>query len=844
MSGKCIHKRRVIVQPSFPNNRFSTRPRRKKVVKRQEWREEESSAYFGVPNSAVFNPLANAPTFPYSIQHYDTGLYAPVQPLRACDWGDGQEASGGAAGGGCVQHGGVYVNAAQPISGTEIGRPCGIGLSQGVRGRGYFEEMPQVASQCNGRAPVATSYDGAINYTSGQIAIDDSAGGWNDWIWNLTLYTYQNTVPLGVNVSQAWTDIGSTPEGYNITKIGTHLVIVKNVTLDYSLGTWQLTLYYYNYVGAASGDMGNQSPVQAYANSSREIWGGLSPTSNDTDGDGLYDGPNVDYTYTLDKKNHIGEESVGTDPLNPDTDGDSANDGQEFFGYDLVWMSIGADGTVTEHYENGTRSNPLDARNAWRDLDKDGISDYNETHYADAYPAIVEWANTKRAEWEVANQSFQAGTSTENPPEFNATEYLSNQFNAFVKENIPPMITNVVIDTKESWGWSWGVWHCEHAWAEIDVSILDVAPYNLWIGVTDRGTYLFFSGTGGQYEQVHHAVIDLDYWADVAAEYYVNVTAWDAANNIAYYEKEVAGFFGGIMNFLEDVWNAVAGAFSAAWEAVKGAVNILGDIIMEVIEKLINPIIDPIKSSIDGYISRITLAANNDWNNALAIINSGGSIDEISLDSTIRELMPLIAIIAAIGLGISIAMYVVDGFAVALPFLIPLVILFTMGLFTFLIDVPDDPDDVPADRPPSQETPIDDLMSSTSSTSTGDYLNVAMCFASALYVVLFALVIADIAPNVLDEDVLAFILTTIALILGLVATGAEAVDNDALTFIFSANSIIYAAFAFIVSGVSLLTNGATIQLGHLALDVGFIVISILLFITQLSLFYETMKTLE
>ncbi|MDO9537502.1 MAG: hypothetical protein Q7J68_04195, partial [Thermoplasmata archaeon] len=250
------------------------------------------------------------------------------------------------------------------------------------------------------------------------------------------------------------------------------------------------------------------------------------------------------------------------------------------------------------------------------------LGDYNETHYAEVYPAIITWANAKRAEWIVEYANWHALNDSgagaiidigDEPAEFNASAYLTNQFNPFVKENTPPMITNVVIDTKESWGWSWGVWHCEHAWAEIDVSILDVAPYNLWIGVTDRGTYLFFSGTGGQYAQVHHAVIDLDYWEDVFAEYYVNVSAWDTANNIAYFEKEVAGFFGGVMNFLEDVWNGIVGVFSAAWEAVKAAMTWILDYIKGIIMGAINGFINWIQTMIKNAISGIVNAMIQSW---------------------------------------------------------------------------------------------------------------------------------------------------------------------------------------------------------------------------------------
>jgi hypothetical protein len=74
-----------------------------------------------------------------------------------------------------------------------------------------------------------------------------------------------------------------------------------------------------------------------------------------------------------------GEPWLQCRPLSPDTDGDSANDGQEFFGYDLVWMSIGAGGTVTQHDVKGVKSDPVDGTNAWRDLDQDGISDWAES---------------------------------------------------------------------------------------------------------------------------------------------------------------------------------------------------------------------------------------------------------------------------------------------------------------------------------------------------------------------------------------------------------------------------------------------------------------------------------
>jgi hypothetical protein len=466
MSGKRIHKRRDIVQISFPNNRRSTRFPRRKVVTKRVWKEEESSAYFGVPASAIFtpfdipNPTDNAPSFSHTIHYSDVGGYAPA-----------------------------------PILG-----------------------------------------------------------------------------------------------------------------------------------------------FRAFATTSREVYGGLSPTSNDTDGDGLYDGQNVSYTYTLDHKNHVGEDWNGNgiydpgqepNPLSPDTDGDSANDGQELFGYDLVWMQTRSDGSVAQNDAKGTKSNPLDATNAWRDLDDDGISDYNETHYADAYTNVVSWANAK---------------SLETGGEFNATEYLTNQFNPFVAENIPPMITYVNIDTWDDWGWSWGLPVVEASWSKIDVWAMDVADFTIIMGVKDRNSYLAFSGLGGGIERYFTATIGIDYWADSLAEYYVNVTVTDKVGNVAYFEKEVAGFFGGIMNFLEDVWNGIAGAFEAAWEAVKSAVNWIVDWIKGIIQAFFNNVLQPIINGIRNLGNEILTTLQTAINGGFTAEQAAGVILGIILGSTI-----FIAIMAIVG---------------------------------------------------------------------------------------------------------------------------------------------------------------------------------------------------
>ena len=86
MPRKSIHWRAVRDYPSFPNNRRSTRFPRRKAVTKRIWKEEESPAYFGVPNTAlstpwdVPNPTDRMPGLKnyHSIHYSDAGGYAPA----------------------------------------------------------------------------------------------------------------------------------------------------------------------------------------------------------------------------------------------------------------------------------------------------------------------------------------------------------------------------------------------------------------------------------------------------------------------------------------------------------------------------------------------------------------------------------------------------------------------------------------------------------------------------------------------------------------------------------------------------------------------------------------------
>ena len=80
------HRRREKFQYCFPNNKLSSRPR-KKTVKKQEWIEEEFPIHNQVPDSAVFthydipNPTDEAPSFSDYWLREENGRIMPEFPF-------------------------------------------------------------------------------------------------------------------------------------------------------------------------------------------------------------------------------------------------------------------------------------------------------------------------------------------------------------------------------------------------------------------------------------------------------------------------------------------------------------------------------------------------------------------------------------------------------------------------------------------------------------------------------------------------------------------------------------------------------------------------------------------
>ena len=215
-------------------------------------------------------------------------------------------------------------------------------------------------------------------------------------------------------------------------------------------------------------------------------------------------------------------------------------------------------------------------------MDEDGVPDYIEADPVN----ITEQQNATIAEY----------VKTHNETS------IEKQFNPLMRENIPPLIEDMSVKSKENWGWC-GIIPCvTHSWTEIRVRIFDVSSYTVEIKVLDNGKYETFSGWGNQ---TFAAFIDIDYWSDTLLDYKVRVTAVDEAGNELVMEKEIEGFFGGILEFLADIWDAIVGAIMAAWEAVVAAMNFLIEIIKRVIQVMMDRVIQPVVNEIATWFKQL-----------------------------------------------------------------------------------------------------------------------------------------------------------------------------------------------------------------------------------------------
>jgi len=455
-----------------------------------------------------------------------------------------------------------------------------------------------------------------------------------------------------------------------------------------------------------------------FSNSYQEIYGGLSPTSNDTDGDGLHDGKNIEATYSLDGKFHYGESQIingatpidtdpyniqgdtngdgicsidetnwlETNPLNPDSDGDSANDGQEALtGYDLTWMFIQDDGNVVD---NDIRIDPVaslavNPTNNLRDIDGDGLPDYYEANYEDFYGEFKTWAELKETEttnrWNAWNALPQSEKDdTENHPEptiFNAQQYLDSQFNPFTKENTPPVIMDFYAETVTDWG---------KAWTIVDVYVTEVASYSVSIIVLDNGERADFTGSGGVNNH-HHAELKIKYWSDAQWKYEVQVIVSDGWSLVSE-EIEIKSAVAGLVDMVVAVF---CGMLEAVADAVGEAMSFLADIVLAILTDVLGPLFEPLTNALNNLLVGFIHELEVTYEKALAYLEAGHEIPDSVGDSLFNYIATnIIPLLLGISLTMSISLIALNPLAISVPIVLPLITLLVAGIFIGILAPP------------------------------------------------------------------------------------------------------------------------------------------------------------
>ncbi|TET91874.1 MAG: hypothetical protein E3J35_01055 [Methanomassiliicoccales archaeon] len=336
-----------------------------------------------------------------------------------------------------------------------------------------------------------------------------------------------------------------------------------------------------------------------------------SPTNADSDGDGLIDGNSkvksrsswefkiweaqgIPYKrlsgYSVE---FLGESEYSTDPLDPDSDGDGTTDGQEVYGYNVMITWYEGDDlksknkTIYGHPKvNYTEPDGV----TLLDIDEDGITDVDEMDPVNSStPSILDYVAIYGD-----NQSM-----------------MDSQFNPFIRENSPPVILNVKIKKHEDWGLCFALfvpYPClKRAWTDVNVEAIDVAQFTVTIKLNDDSRRsVTLTGKGHEWFQ---AKLDLDVW-DVLVRYKVTVSMVDFAGNKLdpAYTEEVDGFFGGVLRFLEALWDFLVSLASMIADAVMAALSFIIDIILTVVQVIVHAVLEPIIQAVSDWVNGVVSA--------------------------------------------------------------------------------------------------------------------------------------------------------------------------------------------------------------------------------------------
>ncbi len=238
----------------------------------------------------------------------------------------------------------------------------------------------------------------------------------------------------------------------------------------------------------------------------------------------------------------------------------------------------------------------------------------------------------------------------------NDQDMMDSQFNPFIRESTPPMVINIKVKTHEEWGWTTDflipLWVLKRSWSEIDVEAIDVANFSVTVRISP-GRIAEFQGEGHEWFK---AELDLFFW-EVMGKYTVKIEMVDFAGNELdpAYEKEVDGWFGGVLRMLEALWEFICAVASAIADAVMAAINFIIDMLLSIInaalDAVVRPLVDGFNSWVDGIMNVVSSINHYEtadaFADALFTIILGGSffflISALVIGVSVAEKVTMIA---------------------------------------------------------------------------------------------------------------------------------------------------------------------------------------------------------
>jgi len=187
-----------------------------------------------------------------------------------------------------------------------------------------------------------------------------------------------------------------------------------------------------------------------------------------------------------------------------------------------------------------------------------------------------------------------------------AEQWLSDQFNPFVVENMPPMVCLFNLRWEVEYSFSW---EPVKVFAVVHLILKDVGGiYNITIRSLDTAK-VFWVDTSGHnmiYDVTHRFKVSV--FTATFGSVRINVTSWDAAGNTLMVQKKLKGALEQVLDALAKLWSAIWDTLCKVAEAVASAVDVIWNWIVGIIENVLKNAITPILALANEWIEMLSVS--------------------------------------------------------------------------------------------------------------------------------------------------------------------------------------------------------------------------------------------